>query len=235
VSAGVVPEAELPAHLEQVKLRLESGEDGLRERAAALESLAPRNHRERLLEQAFQSKAAGQRIHWLRQEANLVVRAAAGRSACKRGCSSCCHIGTSVAEPEAIVIGKAIGRTPASLGIDRFVRPANAQAAGQPSQTLFEIRSRIDADFLGVPCSFLVDNECSIYEHRPLACRQLINIDVDSLLCRLVPGATIKAPYVDMGRQQLAYAVAMGMNARIADIRDWFPRPLTPLPGSDAL
>ena len=74
-----------------------------------------------------------------------------------------------------------------------------------------------------MPCAFLVDDRCSIYEHRPLACRHLFNVDVDNLLCQLVPGVAIEVPYLGMQGEQVAYVSAMGANARLADIRDWFP------------
>jgi Fe-S-cluster containining protein len=221
-SRAVIPPEEREAHMAKVRSRLEAGDDDARTRANELSKLLPAAQRERLVAQAMKARTAVQRVHWLRREADMVVAAAEDVSACKEGCSSCCHIGVSVTESEAVVIGRAIGRTPRHLPDDRAFTPAEFLGAEDGEARLQELRARIDADHFGVPCTFLKDGSCSIYEHRPLACRHLINLDVDDLLCRLVPGESIKVPYVNMQSQQMAYVVSMGAGARIADIRDWF-------------
>lgn len=76
---------------------------------------------------------------------------------------------------------------------------------------------------MGTPCTFLAAGRCSIYEHRPISCRLQINVDVDDLLCRLVPGEAITVPYLDTRTEKVASLLILGANARIADIRDWFP------------
>ena len=44
-------------------------------------------------------------------------------------------------------------------------------------------------------------------------------------MCQLVPGEGIAVPYLNVQSEQVAYAVAMGMHANMADIRDWFSGP----------
>lgn len=125
--------------------------------------------------------------------------------ACKRGCAHCCHIAVGVLSPEAEVIGKLIGRAPALVA------------------------SR--SDFVGFdygyhnPCTFLKNGECSIYAHRPLACRVQFSVDVDDLLCRLTPPHSVSVPYLDHTQLQMAMVqVCMqGNMPKLADIREYFP------------
>lgn len=72
-------------------------------------------------------------------------------------------------------------------------------------------------------CTFLVDGSCSIYEHRPLACRNQINLDRDALMCELVEGSAPQVPYADMTPHKAAYIQLFGFGQRYADIREWFP------------
>ena len=74
----------------------------------------------------------------------------------------------------------------------------------------------------GEACPFLVDGSCSIYAHRPMACRTHLNLDDDDLLCRLVPGIKVPVPYAD-ATQLKAFYLAAQPNAELADIREFFP------------
>ena len=48
------------------------------------------------------------------------------------------------------------------------------------------------------PCPFLVEGECSVYEHRPFACRKHHSLDIGALFCRLdlPPEFAVSAPRV---------------------------------------
>lgn len=140
------------------------------------------------------------RLEQLRALAQTVNEASMPFAACKAGCSHCCHIPVSLSALEAQLIGKAIGRKPA-----------------EPNGSFI-------AEDWGYryPCPFLKDSRCSIYEHRPLSCRTHLNLDVDALLCRLVPGAAVPVPYMDMTRFQMAY-IEITHNQPLSDIRAFFP------------
>ena len=84
--------------------------------------------------------------------------------ACQRGCDYCCHLSITLSQSEANAIGERIGRCPAQLPRNYRLRDANAYGRH-------------------TPCTFLRDGACSIYEHRPLMCRQQVNADRDSLMC----------------------------------------------------
>lgn len=73
------------------------------------------------------------------------------------------------------------------------------------------------------PCTFLRDGVCSIYEHRPFACRTYVSLDADALLCELIPGESVPVPNLDMTSFQWAYVQICG-GAKMADIRQYFPR-----------
>lgn len=141
----------------------------------------------RLTRQALNSETVPKKILWLRREAELVATAAAGLTPCQAGCSHCCNIGTLVAEPEAIAIGKAIGRTPANVPAERVTRALASMQGDDGMKQAEAVRELVNSEFYGVPCTFLVEGRCSIYQHRPMSCRYLVNFDTDALLCRLVP------------------------------------------------
>ncbi|RCW65155.1 hypothetical protein DES41_11379 [Pseudorhodoferax soli] len=56
-----------------------------------------------------------------------------------------------------------------------------------------------------------------------MACRLLLNLDDDDLLCRLVPGQDIPVPYANSGQLKTLYLMAQA-STPLADIRDFFPR-----------
>ncbi|MFP4895675.1 YkgJ family cysteine cluster protein [Paraburkholderia sp. EG304] len=151
---------------------------------------------------------------------------AAPHSACRRGCSHCCHIPVLVPKQEAALIGRRIGVKPAKvIGVTR----------------LEEMRAGYDN-----PCPFLKGGACSIYDSRPLACRQQFNMDSDALLCELVDDdAPPKVPYLNMMDYTtvLAMMTAQSKEVRmlnphtgristaieysspaVGDIREFFPR-----------
>lgn len=157
---------------------------------------------------AAQSRAVG------RARAVIMLRALAAdhgtvvspHAACRPGCTHCCHIPVSMTTTEAELIGRAIGRRPAPL-------PEN----------LPEVAAGYDN-----PCPFLANaagsspGTCSIYEHRPLACRLHFNLDADALLCELQPdGQTVPVPLGDASAFMRVYAFKTGRDA-VGDIRHFF-------------
>lgn len=151
-----------------------------------------------------QNIASIERVKRLRRLADAYAAAVAPSAACTSGCSHCCHIGVTMFGPEAQLIAKETGRQ---------LSPASDQISdGSWARTDFGYH---------MPCPFLVDNKCSIYASRPLACRLQFNMDIDSLLCELVPGAAIPAPYFDHRQIDILIASSF-VRHPVADIRDWF-------------
>lgn len=124
-------------------------------------------------------------------------------SACRTGCSHCCHINTDVPRSEAQLIAKRTGRA--------LKQPAT-RASGELSEP---------DRFFGVACPFLEEGGCGIYEHRPLACRALVNLADDSQLCELRPGEVVPVPYANATLWQGAFATVTAADDW-ADIREWF-------------
>lgn len=86
------------------------------------------------------------------------------KTECKAGCSHCCHNNVEVSIPEAILVALQV------------VDPVD------PRRTTILERADAIADlqdydrFLsGPPCPLLVDQQCSVYENRPLLCRATLS------------------------------------------------------------
>ncbi|GIZ50092.1 YkgJ family cysteine cluster protein [Noviherbaspirillum aridicola] len=140
-----------------------------------------------------------------------VREAAAAHAACRQGCSACCHQRVMMSQTEADAIGHRIGRTAVQLRSD-YVPPA-----------LHDFGP-------ATPCPFLVQDACSIYEHRPFVCRNYLSLDTDALLCGFENLALAKAgdprhtpvPHLDPGPLLAAYRQVSGKD-RTGDIRAFFP------------
>jgi hypothetical protein len=126
-------------------------------------------------------------------------------AACRRGCAHCCCIRVEMTELEAERLGAAIGRTP-----NKRLRylPAQAEAYGYAT-----------------PCPFPAGGECSIYEHRPFACRKHHSVDIDDLFCHLDVPAEFAAsvPQVNPNLALVVWGSAISSSMGVTDLRDWFP------------
>ena len=109
----------------------------------------------------------------------------------------------SVPRSEAMLIGKMTGKR-----------------VSEPSVT-FPIDQPPAKSFVGSPCPFLTEGSCSIYAHRPLLCRTLVNLDRSPKLCELVPNATIPVPYLNTTTLRAAFTIVT-QSEDFADIREWF-------------
>lgn len=158
------------------------------------------------------------KVIWLRQVTALLAVATKGYVPCKAGCSHCCHMATLVTVEEAQAIAAATGR--------KMTMP--------PPEVLNRTDDDIELDrkeYEGVPCTFLKDDQCSIYATRPHACRIHYSVDHDNLLCQIVPGHhEIRTPMVDPRQFNLLHLMTYDdpRAVRFADIRAFFPAEPTP-------
>ena len=127
------------------------------------------------------------------------------QAACSAGCNHCCHVNVLVPRAEAKLIAKAIGR--------QVSEPSQLYSIGEPGDRV---------SHMGEPCTFLVAGRCSIYAHRPLVCRTLVNMDSVPLLCELVPDMQVPVPYLNTTEFQGLFAYVT-QQEDFADVRDWFP------------
>jgi Fe-S-cluster containining protein len=129
---------------------------------------------------------------------------------CGKGCSHCCHIAVAINQAEAELIGRKTGVKP--------VKPANRMMEGRE-----KFAHAIPLGY-GDPCPFLVDNQCSIYDVRPLACRMHFNLDTSADLCTLDSNRPVLL-YGNLEIDKLGIMASGGpYKVVIADIREFFPK-----------
>jgi Fe-S-cluster containining protein len=105
---------------------------------------------------------------------------------CRKGCAACCRQMVAVGELEAHYLRDLVARLPEPRRTEICARFAAAhqrfaQAGLQERLLHFNECTRSELDQLSreyfalqVPCTFLEDEECSIYADRPLLCRQYL-------------------------------------------------------------
>lgn len=125
--------------------------------------------------------------------------------ACRRACSACCRMNITITSLEAGFIAASTGR-----------------AAAQIITTIAHAQDK----FVGRPCPFLVAEECSIYDSRPLACRKHASYFTTEKWCSPPYLNSVKAPLVRFGGLDEALTVLSTRRGSpvFADIRDFFGR-----------
>lgn len=103
------------------------------------------------------------------------LRPSSGQSpACRAGCSHCCHQAVGVTAPEALAIYDYLEAT---LDADELAATANRiRAADQKTRGM----SSAERHSPELPCPFLIEDRCSIYEVRPVACRGANSLDAEA-------------------------------------------------------
>lgn len=124
--------------------------------------------------------------------------------ACTKGCSACCKMNVSITSVEAESL---------------------ATASGKKVAPVHRVPKHAEDKFSGVPCPFLIEDACSVYEVRPFACRAHHSFDLTSYWCQ-----PERAYVKGMGMMRLGGAVqayqAIATDTRLggfADVRDFFP------------
>jgi Fe-S-cluster containining protein len=123
------------------------------------------------------------------------VTAAGEKVSCKSGCAACCYHPIPVSEVELYRISGLVENMPEprrsdlkkrfsdamvlfrSLGwFDRIIEIKTRAASPDMETTRKELilEAALDYFYQGIACPFLEDNSCSIYESRPLVCREYL-------------------------------------------------------------
>lgn len=92
---------------------------------------------------------------------------------CQKGCSHCCKLRVEIFGYEAVAIAKYIQDTFSDEDKEVCIsklNEASIKAKGLQPETHF------------VPCAFLKDNSCSIYEMRPAMCRKFSSLSLAACL-----------------------------------------------------
>jgi Fe-S-cluster containining protein len=105
---------------------------------------------------------------------------------CRKGCGACCRQLVPISELEARRIGEVVAELPEPRRTQVRARfeAARARLDAAGLLELLEQPGRIPAADArtfglryftqGIPCPFLEDESCSIYEERPIACREYL-------------------------------------------------------------
>jgi Fe-S-cluster containining protein len=125
--------------------------------------------------------------------------------ACGKGCSHCCNIWVSATAPEVLYIAKRLS----AQATDR-VREANE---------FTKAFSHEQRPFHPNACPLLQNNECSIYQHRPLFCRLAASADAE--VCRRsytnITDEGIPTPMMYLAGRD-AYSTALAVALKAADL-----------------
>lgn len=132
---------------------------------------------------------------------------------CQKGCAACCRMMIPLAPPEAIALKTVVEALPAPQkepllerfqSVQRTLREAGLEeelhrlAFSEQQVTDEELEPLNRAYYsLRMPCPFLENEVCSIYEHRPSACRELLVTSPPDLCQDLIrnPVSPIPAPF----------------------------------------
>lgn len=185
-------EAEQAAFLQSIDRVRNAAARALRaSRATALQRAAATGAKEAEAHAATEAaaQAAVDFITQLHQGLDAVASQAIAigpQPACQAGCAHCCHLRVEATEPEVLRIAQHLRTLPAAeqAAANRRLQqhvaaskpPATALAQmdpssshPQPEHSAEPTQTRLAT---GQPCSFLVDDRCSIYSVRPAACRK---------------------------------------------------------------
>lgn len=127
-----------------------------------------------------------------------VVAALGPFVACRPGCSSCCLYPIGIMPLEADLISKRTGMSP----------------------------SIVSEDVSSTACPFLVDNRCSIYDDRPMACRKHVAITNTAYWCQNERANVHALPMITLSKAESAFEYVIALDGRRSpiDIRDAFGR-----------
>lgn len=123
--------------------------------------------------------------------------------ACREGCAWCCHQNVRVTAPEVFQLASYIDRTMAP-DVAQRVRANIAATAPRVRGTNAVARGK-----LRVPCPLLVDNRCTVYAVRPLACAEFTSFDVEQ--CKSAMGTTFREIIHEKARLVAYKAIQLGL------------------------
>lgn len=124
---------------------------------------------------------------------------------CKKGCGACCRMAVPVSEPEAYRLRSVVDAMPEpqksrvqerfALGMEVFGRTGLLtnmfqRVSGEEEEQ--SAMAKLDAYYAtGVACPFLEDESCSIYDERPLICREFL-VTSPAENCANIDGAGVE-------------------------------------------
>lgn len=107
--------------------------------------------------------------------------------ACSKGCSFCCHRPIQATFPEILAAATVVKSWPAETK-QAFAERVRT-FSGIQQERLSE-NQRLDS-----PCPFLVNNQCEIYDARPMMCRGVNSYSQDACKKVFIEGGTLERPH----------------------------------------
>jgi Fe-S-cluster containining protein len=157
----------------------------------------------------------------------LLSRASQGSVACKAGCDHCCHQSVGATAPEVFAIAAHLRSALTTEQLEAFKTQLTARAKLTRGLSADE---RFSPE---LPCLFLSQGSCSIYEVRPLVCRGMNSLDAVECERRL-RDPEARAEFLALGAAghcylepiRAAQSVSAGLQLGIAELYGLDMRPL---------
>lgn len=162
------------------------------------------DHANDFLRELRQNNLPKAKMNRLKKAADKINSVVMPYSACKSGCSYCCHISAVITQTEADQLAAASGRKALKL---------TGRADMEETQK----------KWYKTPCPFLKAGKCSVYEDRPLVCRTLLVLSDSAHFCNTdIPSEESHVTSLNLSQLHEGYVMAY-LNEAWADIRDFFP------------
>ena len=118
----------------------------------------------------------GRKLKVIYERVDLTVRNAQNTlgTTCEEGCNHCCYLSVAMSIPEGLIIIDKLSRDPAQWYWLRSQLPQFRKWVEILENRETTRESWFD---MRIPCSFLKDDSCSIYDVRPTACRTHVSND----------------------------------------------------------
>ena len=160
--------------------------------------------REEFIAVAAMTAAPKAKLNRMYKAADKIVAATTPNSACRNGCSYCCHTPVAILQLEADILSQVTGRK--ANRVTGMISASDAQKHHRQ------------------PCPFLVKGKCSVYANRPMVCRLLINLSNSPYYCNTdIPAQESYVAMLNLTDLNYAFAGTFFSLGAVADIRDFFP------------
>ena len=157
------------------------------------------------------SDAEGLHVLWVFRD--KIVNILKKYSCCKVGCSWCCQMAVGITSIDADNISRSTG-----------IRPRELDELDVRKESLIGTRNEQVNRYMKVPCPFLSEGKCTIYEDRPSACRTHFNVSKFPQVCNLEEFEDRNVPNLDMRELWITEAlICYKLKVTMGDIRLYFP------------